>query len=280
MEKKMSDKGYANADLAWSPDALKQKLGDESLCIVDTRPLHDYAEGHIMGALHWDLYSLSLNDTRPQAFDAFMAMLVGVIRNQGIRSDATVVFYEDNTGMRCGRGFWICEYFGHPDVHVLDGGFQAWNKAGYPVTTEIPRVEAGWFTAEPVAERNITSDELNGSLGKDGFAVLDTRSDGEYYGETVRAKRGGAIPGAVHIEYVNNMDETGALKPAAELKEMYEAVGITADKEIACYCQGGYRSANSYLALRLLGYPTVKNYVGSWREWGDREDLPIEKPSR
>lgn len=276
----MSEKGYTNPELAWTPEQLESVLGNDALCIVDTRPLSDYAAGHIPGAVHWDLYALSLADTRSQAFNAFMGMIPSVMANAGIRLDGAVVFYEANTGMRCARGFWFCEYFGHTDVHVLDGGFDAWTKAGHPVTTEVPDTKALRPSVTPVPERNITVDELNASLGKEGFAVLDTRSDGEYYGENVRAKRGGAIPGAVHIEYVHNMAPDGSLKPAAELREMYEEAGITPDKEVACYCQGGYRSANAYLALRLLGYPKVRNYIGSWREWGGREDLPIENPTR
>ena len=111
-------------------------------------------------------------------------------------------------------------------------------------------------------------------------AVLDTRTDGEYCGTTVRAKRGGAIPGAVHIEWTRNLAEDGAFKPAVELRQIYESAGVTPDKEVISYCQGGYRAAHSYLALRLLGYTRVRNYIGSWKEWGDREDLPIEIPSQ
>ena len=108
--------------------------------------------------------------------------------------------------------------------------------------------------------------------------ILDTRSDDEYCGTTVRAKRGGAIPGAVHIEWTQNLTPEGEFKPAAELRAMYEHAGVTPDREVITYCQGGYRAAHAYLALRLLGYPRVRSYVGSWKEWGDREDLPIEVP--
>ena len=108
--------------------------------------------------------------------------------------------------------------------------------------------------------------------------ILDARTDGEFCGTTVRARRGGAIPGAVHIEWTRNLTPEGEFKPAAELKKMYEDVGVTPDREVITYCQGGYRAAHSYLALRLLGYPRVRNYVGSWKEWGDREELPIRTP--
>ena len=94
----------------------------------------------------------------------------------------------------------------------------------------------------------------------------------------MRAARGGAVPGAVHLEWTNNLGPDGAFKPLDELRKMYEHAGVTPDREVVTYCQGGYRAAHSYLALRLLGYPRVRNYIGSWKEWGDRVDLPIEHP--
>jgi thiosulfate/3-mercaptopyruvate sulfurtransferase len=119
---------------------------------------------------------------------------------------------------------------------------------------------------------------VKAAIGAQSSVILDTRSDGEYCGTTVRAKRGGAVPGAVHIEWTQNLGSDGAFKPAEELREMYERAGVTPDREVLTYCQGGYRAAHSYLALRLLGYPRVRTYVGSWKEWGDREELPIEVP--
>jgi thiosulfate/3-mercaptopyruvate sulfurtransferase len=109
--------------------------------------------------------------------------------------------------------------------------------------------------------------------------IVDARSTEEYCGTMVRAARGGAIPHAVHIEWTRNLDANKELKPAAELRAMYEGAGVTPDREVVSYCQGGYRAAHTYLALRLLGYPRLRNYVGSWREWGNRTDLPIEVPT-
>jgi thiosulfate/3-mercaptopyruvate sulfurtransferase len=120
---------------------------------------------------------------------------------------------------------------------------------------------------------------VRAALGSKDAVILDTRTDGEYCGTTVRAKRGGAIPGAVHIEWTHNLTPAGDFKPASALRAMYERAGVTPDREVIAYCQGGYRAAHSYVALRLLGYPRVKSYVGSWKEWGDREDLPIETPA-
>jgi thiosulfate/3-mercaptopyruvate sulfurtransferase len=120
--------------------------------------------------------------------------------------------------------------------------------------------------------------QVRDAIGREDTVILDTRTDGEYTGAAVRARRGGAVPGAVHIEWNRNLTPDGAFKPAAELREMYEKAGVTPEREVITYCQGGYRAAHSYLALRLLGYPRVRMYVGSWKEWGDREGLPVEVP--
>ena len=231
----MSDKGYANPQLLVSPEALHARLDDALLCIVDTRPTHEYAAGHIPGAIHLDLYGISLNNTGPEAFEAFMWMFGYLMGSRGIGSDRTIVFYENDSGIRAARGFWICEYLGHEDVHVLDGGLNAWTEAGYPVTTTCPVPDRAAFKAEPVSERHIGVEEVRDALGREDFVALDTRGDDEYYARSVRAARGGSIPGAVHIEYVHNLDEKGAFRPAGELREVYERAGVTPEQTIACY---------------------------------------------
>ena len=231
----MSDKGYVNPGLLVTPEELQARLGDPGLCIVDARPTHDYAAGHIPGALHLDLFGISLNNTGEEALEAFMWTLSYLLGNRGIGSDKMIVFYETDSGVRAGRGFWICEYLGHGDVHVLDGGLSAWTAAGYPVTTTCPAPEPATFEANAVPERHMGAEEIRDLLGSEDFVALDVRSDDEYYARAVRAARGGAIPGAVHIEYVHNLDEKGAFKPADELREMYERAGVTPEQTIACY---------------------------------------------
>jgi thiosulfate/3-mercaptopyruvate sulfurtransferase len=195
-----------------------------------------------------------------------------------VNLDKTVVFYEGISGMRAARGFWLLEYLGHTDAHVLDGGFQAWQAAGYPVTTEAPRVREVQFQPRLRESLHISADDLHGLLGTDTLALLDTRTDDEYLAKNVRAARGGTIPGAVHLEWVHNLKADGTFKAAAELRSMYAAAGIHPDQTVVAFCQGGYRSSHTYLALRLLGYPHLRNFIGSWKEWGDRQDLPIEVP--
>lgn len=274
-------KGYANPQLLIAADELSRAVaGDGSArpLLLDLRTPDAYAAGHIPGALHLDLFGVSLIDTDPAPLKAFMWMIEHLFATRGVTASTPVVVYDDQSGIRAARAFWFLEYFGHPSVRVLDGGFGAWTRGGYPITRDAGPATVSDWTGTRDRAAIATWRDVNTAIGQPGTVLLDARTDGEYCGTTVRAARGGAVPGAVHIEWTRNLGADGAFKPAAELKQMYEEAGVTPDREVITYCQGGYRAAHSYLALRLLGYPKVRNYVGSWKEWGDRVDLPIEVP--
>ena len=270
-------RGYKNPDLLWAPDRLRRALDAGPPLILDIRTTQDYVAGHIPGAVHLDLFGLSVRHTGPESLDSFFWMIEGLFGNRGVDHGKTVVVHDERTGTRAARAFWFLEYFGHEDVHVLDGGYDAWEMAAHPVSRDPVKPEGASFKARPVADRLATAETILKGLDDGGCVVVDTRTDGEYHGTEARAKRGGAIPGAVHIEWKNNVED-GAYKNADDLAAIYAPAGVTPDKDVSAYCQGGYRSAHAYLALRLLGYEKVRNYISSWAEWGEREELPIETP--
>lgn len=269
---------YTNPQLLWSTNQLHDRLNDPKLVVLDLRPPEAYSNGHIPGARSFDIFGISLIDTRPQPLEAFLYMIEHIIQAKGVNADSTVVIYDDVSGMRSARLFWFLEYFGHSDVHMVNGGFNAWVAGGHPTTQAATVPAGGNFKAQRRPELLATVDDMLAAIGKPGAVIVDTRSDGEYTGKVVRAARGGAIPGAVHLEWTNNLDSNGFFKPAAELAAMYQQREIGPEKDILPYCHGGYRSAHTYVALRLIGYPKARNYLGSWGEWGNKPELPLEKP--
>ena len=268
---------YANPQLLWSVDELRARLSDPRLVIMDLRQPEAYANNHIPGARSFDLFGISLIDTRPAPLAAFLWIIEHLIQAKGVNSDSCVVVYDDIAGMRSARLFWFLEFFGHDDVHVLNGGYNAWTAAGLPVTRDAVVPKAGNFKMRQRPELLATVDDVQARLNAPSSVIVDTRSEGEHTGEIVRAARGGAIPGAVHLEWTENLDDKGFFKAAEALAAMYAAKNIRPDLEVIPHCQGAYRSAHTYLALRLIGYPNVRNYLGSWGEWGNRLDLPIVK---
>jgi thiosulfate/3-mercaptopyruvate sulfurtransferase len=276
-------KGYANPHLLVTPAGLSKMLsaaGSSRPLVLDMRAPELYTAGHIPGALHLDLWGVSLIDTDPAPLRAFMWMIEHLLASRGVTAETPVVVYDEQSGIRAARAFWFLEYFGHPSAHVLDGGFPAWAAAGFEVTRDAGPPPRSTWTGKRDDQVLATWRDVRAALGRRDAVLLDTRTDGEYDGTTVRARRGGAVPGAVHIEWTRNLTPHGDFKPASELQRMYEDAGVSPDREVITYCQGGYRAAHSYLALRLLGYPRIRSYVGSWKEWGDREDLPVEVPKR
>jgi thiosulfate/3-mercaptopyruvate sulfurtransferase len=272
-------KGYENPHLLITSADLAASIGTSgSPVVLDLRPAEQFATGHIPGAVHLDLFGLSVIDTSPAPLAAFSWMIGHLLASRGVEPTRPVVVYDEQSGIRSARAFWFLEYFGHPQARVLDGGFDFWERDGHTPSLDFAKPHASRWTVGAAPERLATWSDLRDRLRTPDVAILDTRTDGEYLGATVRAKRGGAVPGAVHIEWTRNLDDNGAFKSADQLNEMYREAGITRDKEVVTYCQGGYRAAHSYLALRLIGYPRVRNYIGSWKEWGDRDDLPIEVP--
>ncbi len=264
--------------LLWCPEVLSPSLGRPGLAIVDTRPAEPFASGRIPGARHFDPYFVNCDDTSEAPLASFTRMWANLLGWRGVRSSDTIVFYGDFTDMCAARCFWFAEYLGHKDVHVLDGGIRAWTRAGLPLesSSQPPKPVKFAFTAEP--SRVATRASVLAAIEDGECVVLDNRSAAEFSGDDRRAKYGGAIPGARHCDWENLYDhQSGAMKPVDALRHVFEDRGATPHKDITVYCNTGYRSAHAYLALRLLDYPRVRNYVGSWQEWGNRDDLPIAR---
>jgi thiosulfate/3-mercaptopyruvate sulfurtransferase len=268
-------------------DWLAAHLDDHDLRVADCRfsfeydASRDYHAGHIPGAvyvrLQQDLASpngpVHFAIPPPEQFAASMERL-------GIGDQTVVVAYDDQGGHFASR-FWLCmTFYGHDRFHILNGGLTKWLAEGRPVVTAAPPARPATFTpniARP--ELRVTAEEVQRAIGAPNTVLLDVRRDAEYRGEEVRAKRGGRIPGAVHALWQDNLNWDGdrTFKSVDSLRDRYRRLGVTPDREIITYCQGGVRAAHSAFSLLLAGFPNVRVYDGSWDDWGNREDLPIER---
>jgi thiosulfate/3-mercaptopyruvate sulfurtransferase len=281
----MAENGYAKQVLV-TTDWLADHLQDAKVVVAEVDENPDlYEDGHISGAvnLHWkdDLQDQVERDViGKETFEQLMGRL-------GIANDATVVLYGDKNNWFAAYAYWYLKLYGHDDVRILDGGRQKWIDEGRELTTDVPQPEHAQYTAKE-RDESIRSrrDAVQKVIGAQDKALVDVRSPQEFSGELIAApgyeqegaQRAGHIPTAKSIPWAQAVRDDGTFKPADELRELYAAKGVTPDKEITAYCRIGERSAHTWFVLReLLGYTQVKNYDGSWTEWGNLVDVPIEK---
>ncbi|HUJ56760.1 MAG TPA: sulfurtransferase [Gaiellaceae bacterium] len=276
---------YAN-DVLVTTDWLAERLGDGSVVVAEVDENPDlYEEGHIRGAvkLHWrdDLQDPLERDLVEK--DEFERLLGG----RGIDNDTTVVLYGDKNNWFAAYAYWYLKIYGHRDVRILDGGRQKWIDEGRELTVEAPQPAPAEYAAEERDESiRARRDQVLDWLGADGHALVDVRSPQEYTGELLAppgyeqegASRGGHIPTAKSIPWAQAVRDDGTFKPAEELRELYGGKGVTPDRPVTAYCRIGERSAHTWFVLHeLLGYEDVRNYDGSWTEWGNLVDVPIER---
>lgn len=265
---------------------LHERLGD--VVLLDLRPAEDFAVGHIEGSRHLDLYGIGLNDSSEAPLASFLAIFRVLFGARGVIAEKPVVVYDHESGERASRAVWLLAVLGHADVRLLDGGTAAWSAAGYPlvrITAAPPPVDpakapptAPPFRGTPNLELLATRFDVHRAIDDPGAVIVDVRRESEYRGTEKRARRAGTIPGAVHVFWREHLDAKGAFRPAEDIRRLYESKGVTPDKTVIPVCHGGYRSANTFIALKSLGYPRVRNYVSSWGEWGNRDDSKIVVP--
>ncbi|MFB5631168.1 MAG: sulfurtransferase [Nitrosopumilaceae archaeon] len=253
-----------------STDELKKILNSSDLLLIDTRSFKEYSQGHIPGAVNLDLFSFHWIDTSKEGLESFNAQTQRILSFVGVTSEKMVIFYDDISGMLAARGVWILMYFSHPKVMMLDGGIKKWKNQGLPIETKLnsnkPSKFTGKINSELIAGYEFISENI------DNLKIIDARSKEEFDGSLVRAARGGHIPNSTNIDWNQNITNDGTMKNKEELSKLYT---LPKDSQIVTYCQGAYRAANTFIALKKLGFKNVKVYLGSWGEWGNRLDLSV-----
>ena len=277
---------YAHPEVLVTTEWVANHLNDPNLRLIEVDvDTSAYDQGHVPGAVGWN-WQTQLQDTlrRDLADQRSFGQLAG---NAGLTPETTVILYGDNNNWFAAWGFWQLKYYGHNDVRLMNGGRKKWLEEKRELSTDAPKVQPAAYTAKsPDTSIRARREDIFSVLERRSPAQLvDVRSPDEFSGKVIAppgmtetAQRGGHIPGAASIPWAQAVAEDGTFKPADALRQLYGGKGVTGEQEVIAYCRIGERSSHTWFVLKyLLGYKNVRNYDGSWTEWGNLVGAPIEK---
>ncbi|WP_252274955.1 rhodanese-like domain-containing protein [Pseudomonas subflava] len=267
---------FSGLPLVIEPAELASRLQAPELILVDLSPAARYAEGHLPGARWVDSKRTQWGQPPAPGLLPDKAQLETLFADLGHRPEAVYVVYDDEGGGWAGRFIWLLDVIGHPRYHFLNGGLQAWMGEGRTLSRDVPAPISGSVDLVLQDEPTASREYLQNRLGAADLAVWDARGPEEFRGEKLLSARGGHVPGAVNFEWTAGMDPQRGLRIRADMAEVLEGLGITKDKEVITHCQTHRRSGFTYVVAKALGYPRVRAYAGSWSEWGNLPDTPIE----
>jgi thiosulfate/3-mercaptopyruvate sulfurtransferase len=266
----------ALVDTAW----VLEHMDDNHVRLIDVSSSSEvFAAGHLPGAQYVNWQTDLTNPVDPVHGQILTRKALSELMSRlGVENDDTLVFYDDTSNLFAARSYWVLKYYQHHDVRVYNGGSKKWSSDGQQLTTEVATVVPSQYVAgEPAPAIRTDWQYVVDHVDDPSTLFCDVRGPKEYAGTDVRSARGGHVPGAINVEWINAVNPDGTFRDAAALAELYRKAGFTPDKEIITYCQTGVRGAHTWFVLHeLLGYPNVRNYDGSWEEYGNNPDSPIE----